>query len=108
MCAGINSNLSMWNVAFLNNSAGFAGGAMHLSNAMHIVPGEPFTNITVVGNSVGAFAAGANIYGGAAFAKPKLDNSECSSFADMWRNRFCLFACANPDKAAESIYATVL
>lgn len=63
--AGVNSNLSMSSVAFLNNSAGFGGGAMHLSNTMPITPGEAFSNITVVGNSVSAFAAGANIYGGA-------------------------------------------
>ena len=55
----------MCNVAFLNNTAGFGGGAMHLSNTMPIQAGEAFDNITVVGNTVSAFAAGANIYGGA-------------------------------------------
>lgn len=54
----------MSSVAFLNNTAGFGGGAMHLSNTMPIAPGEPFVNITVAYNSVSAFAAGANIYGG--------------------------------------------
>ena len=54
----------MSSVAFLNNTAGFGGGAMHLSNTMPITPGEPFVNITVAYNSVSAFAAGANIYGG--------------------------------------------
>jgi hypothetical protein len=57
----------MSSVAFLNNTAGFGGGAMHLSNTMPITPGEPFVNITVAYNSVSAFAAGANIYGGACY-----------------------------------------
>ena len=60
----MNSNLSMASVAFLNNTAGFGGGAMHLSNTQPITPDEAFVNITVAYNSVSAFAAGANIYGG--------------------------------------------
>jgi hypothetical protein len=55
----------MASVAFLNNTAGFGGGAMHLSNTQPTAPGKAFVNITVAYNSVSAFAAGANIYGGA-------------------------------------------
>lgn len=56
----------MWNVAFLGNAAGFAGGAMHLSNTLHLDPGRPYFNITIVGNTAGAFAAGTNVFGGEA------------------------------------------
>ena len=62
--AGINSNLSMSDVAFLNSTAGFTGGALHLQNTQHITAGQPFVNVTIAGSFSAGFAGAVNVFGG--------------------------------------------
>ncbi len=54
----------MSDVAFLNSTAGFTGGALHLQNTQHITAGQPFVNVTISGSFSAGFAGAVNVFGG--------------------------------------------